>query len=60
MLEAMASGMPVVSISSPTSPIIDGKNGFISSDLYYLKDKLKLLLDNLELAKSVGQRDARQ
>lgn len=56
MLEAMASGMPVVSFSSPTSPITDGINGFISDDILYLRDKLKLLLNDLDLAKKIGQK----
>ena len=32
MLEAMATGMPIVTLSNPTSPIQDGVNGFVSDD----------------------------
>jgi spore maturation protein CgeB len=56
MLEAMATGMPVVSLASPTSPLIDGENGFVSGDINYLRNKVKLLLDDPDLAKEIGQK----
>ncbi|MBT4504672.1 MAG: glycosyltransferase family 4 protein, partial [Gemmatimonadetes bacterium] len=54
ILEAMATGMPVVSIANSSSPIIDGYNGFISDDYDYLREKLRLLLADRELAAELG------
>lgn len=54
-LEAMATGMPILCNEHPTSPIIDGVNGFTSSDPYELKQKALALLNNLELAKKLGE-----
>jgi len=59
ILEAMATGMPVVSIANSSSPIVDGYNGFISDDYDYLREKLRLLLADGELATELG-RNARQ
>lgn len=56
MLEAMATGMPVVSYVNATSPIRDGENGYISSDTGYLKERVLALLEDLELAKALGQK----
>nr|WP_243435828.1 glycosyltransferase [Acanthopleuribacter pedis] len=55
MLEAMATGMPVVATAHPSSPIQDGVNGFISADLGLLRERIKLLLDNPELAREMGK-----
>ncbi len=54
MLEAMATGMPVVCAAHPTSPIVDGRNGFIADDLTYLRAKLELLLADRDLARTLG------
>jgi hypothetical protein len=54
-LEAMATGMPVVCNRHSTSPIIDGKNGFISDDIAYLQDKMHLLERDRELARQLGE-----
>ena len=54
MLEAMATGMPVVSTANSSSPIIDGHNGFISDDPEYLRAKIRLLLEDRELAAELG------
>lgn len=59
MLEAMATGMPVVSIANPTSPIEDAVNGFISEDENYLHRRIEELLKDHSLARSLGQK-ARQ
>ena len=59
MLEAMATGMPVVSTPNSSSPIIDGYNGFISDDAEYLRAKIRLLLTDREAAVELG-RNARQ
>ncbi len=56
MLEAMATGMPVVAAFNSTSPIEDGVNGFISNDVDSLRNGLKELLDNPELAAQMGGR----
>src|SRR5581483_10479157 len=32
LLEAMATGMPVVSTCAPESPVVDGENGFLDGD----------------------------
>ncbi|MBM3279160.1 MAG: glycosyltransferase [Candidatus Handelsmanbacteria bacterium] len=59
MLEAMATGMPVVSTPNSTSPIIDGHNGFIANDHQILRERIKLLLAAPDLAAELG-RNARQ
>ncbi|NOY53548.1 MAG: glycosyltransferase family 4 protein [Deltaproteobacteria bacterium] len=56
MLEAMATGMPVVSTAHPTSPIQNGVNGFISDDLEYLRRKIDLLLSDREPAIRMGRK----
>jgi glycosyltransferase involved in cell wall biosynthesis len=53
-LEAMATGMPVVSLDNPTSPVRDGVNGYISNDLDYLRDRIDLLFRDRELARALG------
>lgn len=55
MLEAMATGMPVVSTAHPSSPIQDGVNGFISADIGYLRQRLQLLIERPELAIELGK-----
>lgn len=55
MLEAMGTGMPIVCTAHPTSPVIDGVNGFISTDKVYLREKLIQLLNDQELAQKLGQ-----
>lgn len=56
LLEAMATGMPIVSLSNPTSPITDRVNGFVSSDEGYLRERVKELLNDKTLASSLGKR----
>jgi SAM-dependent methyltransferase/Flp pilus assembly protein TadD len=58
-LEAMATGMPIVSIASENCPVKDGYNGFVSDDISYLRGKIKLLLADRDLAAALGQ-NARQ
>ncbi|MBW2121472.1 MAG: glycosyltransferase [Deltaproteobacteria bacterium] len=55
MLEAMATGMPVVSIANPTSPIVDGINGYISQDTAYLRHRIEELLSDREKASELGR-----
>ncbi len=56
MIEAMAAGIPVVSMKDPNSLIIDGDNGYISGDVNSLKDRLHTLLCDQNLAESVGMK----
>ncbi|MBI4389317.1 MAG: glycosyltransferase [Nitrospinae bacterium] len=56
MLEAMAVGMPVVSLYNKTSPIRDGINGFISKDIAHLKKCVALLLEDADLARDLGRK----
>jgi len=55
MLEAMAAGMPVVTLPNSTSPILDGVNGFVSGDLVRLRKLLVQLLEDRELAERLGR-----
>jgi len=54
MLEAMATGMPVVALANATSPIVDGVNGFVSPDEAVLHDRLAQLLADASLARQIG------
>ncbi|MGY8765961.1 MAG: glycosyltransferase, partial [Nitrospinaceae bacterium] len=56
LLEAMAVGMPVITTSNKTSPIINGVNGYQSKNLDYLRERTQELLDNPFLAKALGQK----
>ncbi len=56
VVEAMASGMPVVSTESDGSPIEDGVNGYCSDDPAVLHARLKQLLSNQSLARELGAR----
>ena len=53
-LEAMATGMPVVSIANKTSPVIDNYNGYISEDTEYLSEKIRYLLTSSDEAIRLG------
>ncbi len=55
MLEAMATGMPVVTSHNKTSPIRDGINGFCSNDPEYLSRCITDLMQDAELAKKLGE-----
>ena len=59
MLEAMATGMPVISYTNDTSPVIDGVNGYISNDVGYLMGRLDRLLKDRDEAVRLG-REARR
>ncbi len=54
MLEAMATGMPVVSLANPVSPLKDGQNGFMARDVPVLRQRVEALLDDVSLAKQIG------
>lgn len=55
MLEAMATGMPVVSLPNRSSPLVDGENGFVSSDLDLLHERIERLLADPVLARRLGE-----
>lgn len=54
MLEAMATGMPVISTFNRTSPIENGVNGYISDDIESLRSSVAELLENHEKAQEMG------
>ena len=54
LLEAMATGMPVITNDHPTSPVRNGVDGFRSNDIGALKDGAKQLLDDPELSRKMG------
>ncbi len=56
MLEAMATGMPVISTCNRTSPIENGVNGYISDDIATLRSSVAELLDDLGKARELGQK----
>jgi len=56
MLEAMASGAPVISLANPTSPLTDGEDGFASPGVERLRACAKLLLDDRALAGKMGEK----
>lgn len=54
MLEAMACGMPVVSLANRTSPLTDGVDGFVSYDADTLRERIKALLADRDMARAIG------
>lgn len=54
MLEAMACGMPVVSLANMSSPLTDGYDGFVSHDAGVLRRRIESLLGDGELAAAIG------
>jgi len=54
-LEAMATGMPVISLDHPFTPIKDGWNGYLVKNFEELVEKSKLLLNDVNLAKKLGE-----
>jgi glycosyltransferase involved in cell wall biosynthesis len=54
--EAMMMGMPVVGLATTelSSVIDNGYSGFIHTDVNYLIDKMKLLLEDPETAQDIG------
>ena len=55
-LEAMAAGLPVIGNRHPSSPIEHGINGFLSDDSDELRGYAKLLLENHDLARKMGEK----
>ncbi len=55
LLEAMATGMPILSLANSTSPITDGIEGYISDDIGYLREQAQMLLKDQEKARDIGK-----
>ncbi len=53
--EAMAAGLPVLGNRHPTSPIRHGITGFLSDDPLELRRYARILLEDLDLARMMGQ-----
>lgn len=56
LVEAMMTGLPVVSLTGSESPIVDGVTGYLSADVARLNGQLGQLLCHRELARELGQR----
>lgn len=56
VVEAMMTGMPVVSLAGSESPVVDGVTGYVSADVARLNGQLGQLLCRPELARELGQR----
>ncbi len=56
MLEAMACGMPVVALANRTCPLTNGVDGFVSYDPFVLRQRIKELLADQDLAREIGAR----
>jgi hypothetical protein len=56
LLEAMATGMPVVSTPHPTSPVRHGENGLVGETCAELREHLVSLLQDRDLARKLGER----
>jgi glycosyltransferase involved in cell wall biosynthesis len=54
MLEAMATGMPVVALAHPTSPLTDGLDGLVGRDVNALRLALLELLEDADRARDLG------
>lgn len=59
VLEAMASGMPVIALKHPSTPIRNGENGFLVDNVPEAVERAKQLIADRELAHRLGQ-DARE
>lgn len=55
VVEAMMTGMPIVSLSGSESPVVDGVSGYVSDDVRYLNARLGALLADRELALELGR-----
>jgi hypothetical protein len=54
VVEAMMTGMPVVSSSGSDSPVVDGESGYVSDDVDYLNGQLGALLADRARAYELG------
>jgi len=56
MVEAMMTGMPIVSTPGAESPVVDGENGFRDGDVRRLNGCLRMLLNDPARARELGLR----
>ncbi len=56
LLEAMATGMPVVALSHSGSPVIEGVSGYLSSREEELRERVEQLLSDRDQAAQMGQK----
>lgn len=56
LVEAMMTGMPIVSLAGSESPVVDAVNGYVSNDPELLNARLGLLLRDVAHARELGQR----
>ena len=54
LLEAMATGMPVVALSHSGSPVEEGVNGFLSDQVEGLRTGIRTLLEDRDRAREMG------
>lgn len=55
VLEAMGSGMPVISLKHPSSPIRNGENGFVVENASEAIERANELMADFELARRLGR-----
>lgn len=60
LLEAMATGMPIVSTPHDSLPVSHGLSGYVSGDIEALRRGIERLLDDPELARAMGAAARRQ
>ena len=51
----MATGMPVITNDTSTSPVVHGENGFRSDDPEILREGVRQLLESPDLAREMGE-----
>jgi GT2 family glycosyltransferase/2-polyprenyl-3-methyl-5-hydroxy-6-metoxy-1,4-benzoquinol methylase len=56
LLEAMATGMPVVAWANPTTPIREGLEGFVADGPEALRRWARRLIEDIDLARRLGER----
>jgi hypothetical protein len=56
VVEAMVTGMPIVSLAGSDSPIVNDYSGYVSDDVAYLNARLGALLADRDLAMTMGAR----
>jgi len=55
VLEAMASGMPVISLKHDSTPVRNGENGFLVGGVSEAVERAKQLIADIELARRLGK-----
>jgi Glycosyl transferases group 1 len=54
VLEAMGSGMPVIALKHPSTPIRHGENGFLVENVQEAVERARQLIADIELARRLG------